>query len=464
MAASRSGALNFWQDGPCISCELPLSCLLYNELVYIIIAQAERVPLETANDTARIAIVGGGEAAVAAAGRMRAAGYSGGLDIFSEERVRPYGRPPLSKAALMSASYAPEPIRSDAWFRDRRIDLHLDAHVEGVDPIDQRLFLAGQARRGGVAYDRLLIATGARARQFALLAPLDEKVAYLRTIADAMTLRGSIAAANSVAIVGGGVIGLEVASSCRALGKQVTVIEAAERLMARAVDASVSEKILDLHRSAGVDVRLSQCIVDACLDESGNARLILDSGDVVSADLVVAGVGVVPADELARSAGCACDNGILVDEFGRTNKENIFAAGDVARFSHPFLGRIRLEAWQHAKNHGTHVAGAMLGDLSPYSGIPWFWSDQHGHNLQVAGLPNIADEHVNRGQTTLHLLEGRLVGATTLDNARDIRPASKLIAAGWRGSACDLCNPEAPLRELVRNLPAVNSPMLEGVT
>lgn len=421
------------------------------------------MPLERAGNTTRIAIVGGGEAAVAAVGRLRAAGYSGALALFSEEGVRPYGRPPLSKTALTSASYASEPIKSDTWFSDRDVDLHLNAHVEGVDPVSQRLFLAGQGERGGVAYDKLLLATGARVRQLALLAPLGEKARYLRSFADAMALRAAIAAANSVAIIGGGVIGLEVASSCRELGKQVTVIEAADRIMARAVDASVSETVLDLHRRAGVEILLSRHIVDACLDESGRARLTLENGEIIGADLVVAGVGVVPADALARSAGCACDNGILVDEFGRTDKESIFAAGDVACFAHPLFGRIRLESWQHAQNHGAHVANAMLGDLAPYSGVPWFWSDQHGVNLQVAGLPNMADEHVKRGKTTLHLLGGRLVGATALDNARDIRPASKLIAAGWCGSACDLGNSDISLREFVRNLPAVQSPLLEGV-
>lgn len=395
-------------------------------------------------------IIGAGEAGIAAAGALREAGYGGRILIVGEEPHHPYARPPLSKAVLTDDACPAEPIRSAEWLDERKIELWLGARVESVDPIDHDAEIVRGWERISMRYDRLLIATGASPRRLAELDPLGGIVRYLRNWEEAVALRSLLAQARSVAIVGGGVIGTEVASSATRLGCAVTIIEPAPRLMARALAANGSDMLSALHRAAGVDVRLGAGLASGRLVD-GRAELILDDGSRIGADLVVAAIGVVPNDMLARQLGCAVDNGILVDPCGATSVADVFAAGDVARLVHPLADEpIRIEAWQHARRHGAHAARAMAGDRSPYAEIPWFWTDQHGVNIQVAGLPGLADRHVARGPTTLHLKGDRLVAVTTIDNGRDIRPATRMIAAGWTGTAAALADPSVPLARLAQ--------------
>ncbi|NIJ09285.1 3-phenylpropionate/trans-cinnamate dioxygenase ferredoxin reductase subunit [Sphingomonas vulcanisoli] len=395
-------------------------------------------------------IIGAGEAGIAAAGALREAGHVGRVLVVGEEPHHPYARPPLSKAVLTEDACPVEHIRSAEWLEERGIELWLGACVESVDAAAHSAEIVRGAERCVVPYDKLLIATGAAPRHLPSLDPLGGLVTYLRNWEEAIALRSRLARAQSVVIVGGGVIGLEVASSAIKLGCTVTVIEPAPRLMARALAAGTSEMLLDLHRTAGVYVRLGVGLASAKLVD-GYAELTLDDGDRIDADLVVAAIGVVPNDLLASRLGCAVDQGILVDANCATSVADVFAAGDVARLVHPLADEpIRVEAWQHARRHGAHAARAMLGDTSPYAEIPWFWTDQHGVNIQVAGLPGLADSHVERGATTLHLQGDRLIAATTIDNGRDIRPATKMIAAGWSGPVAALTDPSIPLARLAQ--------------
>lgn len=393
----------------------------------------------------RIVIVGAGEAGVAAVGALRAHGYSGEIVQLSAETTHPYSRPPLSKAALRAPETLGQPIKSRRWFEDRAVDLRLGAYATEILAAERRIVVRASGRFEVIPYDDLLLATGATVRRLWQLAPLGSEVIYLRTLNDACKLRARLERAARVAVVGGGVIGLEVASTARELGKTVTVIELAGRLMARAVSPPTSETLLDLHRSAGVTVHLSRGLAGVEAMPGGGARLILQNRATVEADLIVAGVGVIPNGELVRAVGCATRDGILVDDQGRTSVPHVYAAGDVANFPHPLYGRLRLEAWQHARKHGAHVGAAMLCAGRPYVEIPWFWTDQYGVNLQVAGLPNLADEHAERGATTFHLRDSCLIGATTINDCGDMRPAIKLIAAGWRGESRELLDRSKPL-------------------
>lgn len=401
--------------------------------------------------SATFLIVGAGEAGMAAAGALRTHGCTDRIVLVSDEAHHPYARPPLSKATLTDPNWAVEPIRHAAWLAKNDIDLRLGATVESINTETQHVTLTTVQGTETLAYHRLLLATGARVRRLAALAGLGKRVAYLRTFDDSIALRDRLVGVRKVIIVGGGVIGMEVASSARKLGLDVLVIEPAERVMARALSMDASADLLKLHTDAGVAVKLQTGVVSA---ESSprSVRLTLTDDSTIEADLVVVAVGVDPDDRLARAIGCEVNNGIVVDETCATGVANVFAAGDVANFPHPlFKRRLRVEAWQHAGRHGAHAARGMLGQVAHYQEVPWFWTDQHGVNIQVAGNPNTADTHVHRGATTLHFHGDHLVAATTFNNAREMRPCINLIAAGWRGDPHSLGDLSRPLASFAAN-------------
>lgn len=397
----------------------------------------------------KVVIIGGGEAGVAAAEALRVEGFAGDVVILSAEEHLPYDRPQLSKETLLKPERACKLIRDAGWYEANRVDLRLGTRVASIDPVARTVTSADGA---SIGYDRLLLATGAIVRRLDDVDP--DVVLYLREISDARALRDRLGAARSVVVIGGGVIGLEIASSARALGKEVTVIEAGPRLMARALAPDVSEELLALHRRNGVDVRVGARPLSVARVDDG-IGVELSDGSTVRADVAIGGIGVVPCTALGEAAGCRVENGIVVDGAGRTSVEGVFAAGDVASLMHSHYGRpMRIEAWQHAGRHGAHVGRAMLGRDDGYGEIPWFWTDQHGTNVQVAGLASECDATVWRegrtGRTALHFAGDRLVAATTIDNGRDMRPAIRLLAAGWRGSPAELADPSRPLADAVK--------------
>lgn len=400
-----------------------------------------------------VAIIGAGEAGVAAAAALRESGYEERILLIGEEPQLPYERPPLSKEILIGSETGPKLIRSPEWYADQRIEYRPGTRVTAVDADAQTIAL--RLHGGGEElchYDMLLLTTGARVREL----PDAGSVHYLRTIEDGERLRERLTGARSLAVVGGGVIGLEVASSAHALGLEVTVIDIASRLMGRALAPEISQLLEEIHRDAGVRI-LTGVGSLAFETVQGGVRITAGAETTVDADLVVAGIGVVPNDELGVMAGCRVDNGIVVDGAGRTNRENIFAAGDVASFHHPTFARpMRVEAWQHAGRHGAHVARAMLGISDDYCEVPWFWTDQHGVNIQVAGVAVDADATFWRGArnagTAFHFAGSRLVAVTTVNNGRDIRPSTKLIAARWSGEPGALLEEGVPLGKLATKL------------
>lgn len=398
-------------------------------------------------------IVGAGQAGGWAALAMREAGFAGRILLVGEEEHRPYERPPLSKQVLTEAE---EPavlyFHEEGRYAAHEIETRFGERVEGVDVGDGTVGLESGER---IEFDRLLLATGGRARRLGI--PGDEHVHYLRTLDESRRLRRALDGCGRVVCIGAGVIGLEIASSARARGAAVIVVEAAERAMLRALSEEGSAFVEDLHRQAGVEMRFGVGIEAVEKDGSGGLHVVTSAGPV-AADCVVAGIGMTRNDRIAAAAGIAVDNGILVDEYGRTDREGIFAAGDVAAFMHPLFGhRLRLESWRHAQDHGLAVGRTMAGVATVYDAVPWFWSDQHGVNLQVSGFPAEGVQCVRRpGKSDaafalFHLdAEGACVGVTAIDSPRDARAGQSLIAARKPVDAAALADPAVPLQRIVK--------------
>ena len=394
-------------------------------------------------------IVGGGQAGAHAAVAMRDAGFAGRIVVLGEESHPPYERPPLSKAALTDDP-APEPgwFFPAAKYAGLDIDLRLNSAVVGLDPAARRLTLADGSHQ---PYDALLLATGGRARTLAV--PGGERVKLLRTLDDARRLRPSLTPVKTVVCIGAGVIGLETAASAHTRGCAVTVLEAGPAAMGRSMTPGMAAWVARLHRDAGVTLHFGAAVEEITAD-----AVVCAGGLTVPADLVIAGVGMTRNTELAQAAGLAVEAGIMVDEFGRTSVDGVYAAGDVAAFWVPRLHRrLRLESWRHAQDHGISVGRAMAGIDEPYDPVPWFWTDQHGVTIQVAGMPTEAVTTVLRGADTdrsfaaFHLDEaGRVVAATGVNAAREVRVAMTLIRSGALVDPARLRDPSVKLQALAQ--------------
>jgi 3-phenylpropionate/trans-cinnamate dioxygenase ferredoxin reductase subunit len=405
--------------------------------------------------TAGIVIIGAGEAGGRAALALRERQYEGPLTLIGEELHLPYERPPLSKTAMtMAEEPLPAFITSEAELADKRIRHLSGVSVVAIDRVTRQVQLSDGSQ---IAYEKLLLATGARPRKLTI--PGAEQALYLRHFGDALALRARLAPGHRLIVIGGGFIGLELAASAQAKGCQVTVLEMAPRILGRAVPAEVAAVVATRHRAAGIEILEGVGIVGIETEGSAHTVILVD-GRRLPADTVIAGIGALPETALAEAAGLATENGIRVDERMMTEDAAIFAAGDCCSFPHPVFNgrRLRLEAWRNACDQARHVAGSMLGETAAYDTVPWFWSDQHDETLQIAGLPDEGEETVARdlGGTTLffHLKAGRLVGASAFGPigkvAKDIRLAEMMIQAGGRPSAASLADPAVKLKTLLR--------------
>lgn len=402
---------------------------------------------------ATFAVIGAGQAGGWAAVTLRQSGFDGRILLIGDETWRPYERPPLSKAVL---TQDPEPdvlyFHPEARYAELGVEMMLGVPVEAVEPDAHALRMADGRR---IAYDKLLLTTGGQARHLPVSG--GDRALYLRTLEDARAIRARLEGARHVLCIGAGVIGLEIASSACARGCAVTVLEALPRAMGRAVSPEGAAFIEDLHRAAGVALNFG-VVVDRLEAASDRGTVVTcRDGRTFTADLVVAGVGMQRNLGLAEAAGLALDGGIVVDEWGRTSAPDVFAAGDVTAFLHPLFGRrLRLESWRHAQNHGIAVARAMCGDAPAYDDVPWFWTDQHGVNLQVAGLPADAARTVVRtggppgGFVAVHLAEdGSVLGVTAANNPREIRAGQSLIRSRKVPDAGKLADAGVPLQRLM---------------
>ncbi|RUU60318.1 ferredoxin reductase [Mesorhizobium sp. M2C.T.Ca.TU.002.02.1.1] len=383
---------------------------------------------------AGMVIIGAGECGGRAALALRDLGYEGPVTLVGDEPHLPYERPPLSKDAMTGEAPVIKAIASDELFAERSI-----RHIHSVRAvaIDRTAHTAQLSDGSSLSYDKLLVATGSVPRKLPMPG-LGPRCVYLRTFNDALAIRAHLSAGNRVAVIGGGFIGLELAAAARKLGATVTVIEAQPRILTRGVPAEIAEIIHKAHEAEGVAIRTGQGIA-AIADDGKEVAITLADGQTVVADLVVIGIGAVPVTALAAEAGLAIDNGIAVDEHLRTADPDIFAAGDCCSFPLAVYGgrRVRLEAWRNAQEQGALAAKNMLGAGEAHAAVPWFWSDQYGLTLQIAGLPDEGKSIVRRDLDDsafilFHLAEdGRLVAASGIGPgnavARDIRLAEMLI-------------------------------------
>jgi len=404
-------------------------------------------------------IVGGGQAGGRAAEAMRAAGFEGRIVCLASEPERPYERPPLSKGVLTGeAAESAVYLRTPAYYAENGIEVWTGAAAGHIDR-EARAVALTDGRR--VPYDRLLLATGSRLKRLPVPGGDLRGVYYLRTLADSRDLRDALAPGARVVIVGGGYIGLEVAASAVKRGCAVTVLEGAATVMARQLAPELGSWFAEQHRARGVDVVTGAQVAgfEARPDAPERAGAVrCADGSVYPADAVVVGVGVAPATELAERAGLTCDDGVVVDEHGRTDDPAIFAAGDVTRHPNPVLGRrIRLESWQNAQ-YQAEAAGRSMADVpTEYRVVPWFWSDQFDQNLQMLGLPEGWDRLVWRGEpdpaagfAVFYLRDGVVVGANAVNFGKAIAPARKLIETGARPDADALADPGTSLKTVLK--------------
>lgn len=387
---------------------------------------------------AGVVIVGGGQGGFQAAASLRQEGYEGPVTLVGDEPGLPYQRPPLSKAYLKDGDAARLALRPEAFFAAAGIALVHD-RAEGVDRAARRVALASGA---ALAYDHLILAPGARNARPPLPGIEAPGVLGLRTLADAQALRAAlpatVASGARAVVIGGGFIGLEFAAVARAFGCAVTVVEAAPRLMARAVSARTSDRFRAKHESLGVDLSLGVPAAEVLTDPSGRACGVgLADGREIPGGLVLLAAGVRPNVELAQAAGLEIADGIAVDAHLLTADPAVSALGDVCSFPDPRTGaRVRLESVQAATDHARTVARRLAGAPAPYAALPWFWSDQADWKLQIAGLPpreeTATDLHaLPRGGFAVHRWEGdALVCVETVNAPAEHMAARRLLAAG----------------------------------
>ena len=396
-----------------------------------------------------IVIIGGGMAGARACINLRAGDYQGPITLISEEQYLPYDRPPLSKASIMEEN-EPLPI----WLLEPdivaslKVEARLGVAVAKIDRAAKQVILVDGSK---VPYSKLLIATGAKPRS------LGPHALTLRDHQDTLELRRRFKPGQRIVIVGGGFIGLELASSAAKLGCKVTVIEAQPRILMRGVPEPIAKIVHDRHLAAGVEM-----LVATAIESIGANTVKLKDGREIKADTIIAGIGASPEVKLAQDAGLVIDNGIACNEHMQTSDPDIYAAGDCCSFVHTQFGgrRLRLEAWRSAQEQSATAIANMLGDTKLHVAVPWFWSDQYELGLQITGFADMGPITVERrlGVHTLilfHMAEdGRLMGASGIGPgnsiARDVKMAEMMIAKGMKPAPEALADPNVQLKTLLK--------------
>ncbi|MER6564036.1 FAD-dependent oxidoreductase [Streptomyces sp. NPDC001027] len=414
-----------------------------------------------AADGQTVVVVGAGQGGFQAACSLRDAGHTGRIVVVGDEPGLPYQRPPLSKAYLRDP-HTPVLLRGEDFFTAKRIDLRDGTRVRAIHRSDHTVELADGEL---LAYDQLVIATGARPRHLPVPGAGLDGVMELRTLPDAEAFRARLAGSRDVVVVGGGFVGMEIAATVSAEGHRVAVVESLDRPMARAVSPEVSIHLAQVHRKHGVQVLMGRAVESVADDGAGGvSAVVLRDGTRLSADVVLVGIGAVPNSELARDAGlaiCPVTGGVVVDEHLVTSDPAISAIGDCATYPsvHAELP-VRLESVQNAVDHARHVAARMVNGVSArYGKVPWFWSHQYDVKLQIAGLadaPSADDATVvfgdpATGSFSVGRYRGdRLVAVESVNRAADHMAARKVLAEGARPTRAEAQQPGFDLREYLR--------------
>lgn len=403
--------------------------------------------------TDSVLIIGAGQAGAQTATSLRQGGFEGKITIVGDEPALPYQRPPLSKAYL-KGELTEERLyfKTSDWYESQSVDMCPNTRIASVD------FKAGTAKTDTgeiLTFDHLVFSTGSRNRTLGMKGADLPNVFGLRSLADVDALRPYVKDEKKLVIIGAGYIGLETAAVARTLGADVTVLELADRVLARVTSPIISTYYEDLHAKHGVDIRCGASTVS--LDESDGriGSVTLASGEVLPCDALLIGIGILPNIELAQEAGIACEDGILVDENAQTNFPNVYAAGDCAkRMIQPYGRTGRLESVHNAIEQGKKIAAAILGKPTPKLDCPWFWSDQYDIKLQIAGLSTGYENFVVRGSqaedkfAVFYFKDDVLIAADAINSAPEFMTAKRLISAQAKVSPERLADPEQSLREI----------------
>lgn len=406
-----------------------------------------------------IVIVGAGQAGFQVALSLRERGHSGPVHLIGEEPELPYNRPPLSKSYITDATSADSThLRGAQFYASRDIAVHNGVKVTHID---RRVGRVRLAQGGWLAFDHLVLATGARARALPIRGGDLDGVLNLRTLADATALRKRIAGAHrDVVLVGGGFIGLELAAATIAAGHRVTVVENADRLMARAVSRELSDHVAARHRKEGTRVLLSATVRSIHGREGRATAIELADGEVIPADVIILGVGAEPNVELAAEAGldiCPVTRGVRVDRHLLTSDRRISAVGDCATYPSRYTrSDVRLESVQNAVDHGRHVAERLVsGSTDAYGKVPWFWTAQFDMKIQLAGIGGPKDKRLTIGDLTagafsvLRFDADRLVAVESVNRPADHMAARRILAGGSRPDLSEAGSPGFTLKSFV---------------
>jgi 3-phenylpropionate/trans-cinnamate dioxygenase ferredoxin reductase subunit len=398
----------------------------------------------------RVVIIGAGQACAQAIATLHAEGFDGTITVVGDEPWSPYQRPPLSKAYL-AGTFERERLflKPQNFYAEANCELILNVAAVSIDRALRTVALGDGTT---VSYDRLLLATGSRVRRISVPGADLTGIFYLRGIADVDALRANFGAGKRLAVVGGGYIGLEVAAVAAKHGLEVSVFESFDRVMARAVSPDISSFYEMVHHEAGVRIALNTTV--ARFEGEDRLAAVCADGESFAADLALVGIGIVPNVEVAREAGLACDDGIVVDDCARTADPHIFAAGDCTRHIGRDGALIRLESVQNAIDQAKHAALAMIGKPVPYREVPWFWSDQYDLKLQIAGLARAGDVLVRRGDpaarkfAVFHLRGGCVVAVEAVNAAPEYIVGRRLIAEATPVAPERLADVAVPMKSI----------------
>ncbi len=401
-----------------------------------------------------VLIVGAGHGGAQAAIQLRQAGYGGSIALIGDESELPYERPPLSKEYLTGdKDFERMLFRPESFWREREITLLPGSRVTRVDPAAKSVATTGH---GTIGFDRMIWSTGGQARALPCPGGDDRAVFAIRKKRDVDAIHAALADTRRIVVVGGGYIGLEAAAGFRKLGKAVTVVEMADRLLSRVAGAALSDFYAAEHRRQGVDIRLGTT-VEAIERTDGSVSCRLSDGDVIASDLVVAGIGIVPEVGPLIAAGATGGNGVDVDRACRTSLPDIYAIGDCASHANVWADgeQTRVESVQNAHDMAKVVAQDMMGEDAIYDALPWFWSNQYDLKLQTVGLNVGHDEEIVRGDpasrsfSVVYRKAGRVIALDCVDRAKDYVQGRKLIEARTEVDAGALADIAVPLKELL---------------
>lgn len=401
---------------------------------------------------AGMVIIGAGHAAGQAAASLRQEKYEGEITIIGDEPHVPYQRPPLSKHYLAGEQGIERVyLRPEKFYSDKNITLQLNTRVTAIDPAARTISLDNDTH---VEYEKLIIATGSRARILDIQGSNLGGIHYLRTIGDVDAIRAEMQPGKNLVIIGGGYIGLEVASVGVEAGLNVHVLEMESRILQRVTTPEMSSYYHQLHSGRGVHIH-TETGASGFAGSDGQVTEVLCGDQSFAADLVIVGIGILPNVELAIEAGLECDNGIVVDDHCRTSDPHIYAAGDCTNHPNPLLDRrLRLESVPNAMEQARVCVSNMLGGDKTYASIPWFWSDQYELKLQMVGFSADGDEHVVRGDpqtnefAVFYLNNGKVVAADAVNSPKEFMICKQLI--GQEVDPVILATPDSDLKALLK--------------